>query len=245
MNAQGVGEGDVPGELPPELLALVEDTNRVSRTAQSFHEAKHHLVYSSAKLIIIPRYVWLRAGATGDDVLSASESLVGEFVRAQIVFAEWVRGGAARMLTFPEGRRVDTAFKSVHLWLRAYQDAVCGVWRALQGERVGAYSSMRQALKDGKPLQAFLAEQLPDYELWFHQWRERRDQMKLGAAFDTILESDPPRIRGVKFKYPRRMNDTEVEEASISLDDIVDGLDMSARLSDIVRVLVDERRAEA
>ena len=139
---------------------------------------------------------------------------------------------------------MDTAFKGVYMWLRAYQDAVCGVWRALHGERVGAYSSMRRELKPGKPLQTFLDEQLPDYEPWFVRWRGRRDQMKLGVQFDTTFETDPPRILGIKFHFPTRILDTDVEEASISLDDIVDGLTISSQLTDLVRVLVDEKRAD-
>lgn len=177
-------------------------------------------------------------GATGDDVLSAAETLVQEYVRAESVFAEFV-ASEETMLVFPEARRLETAFKSVHMWLRAYQDALCGVLLVLTGENVGAYSSMNKTLKPGKPIANLLDEHLPEYATWFRDWRARRDEMKLGAHFRTVIETNPPSIRGISFAFPRRVTSTEVEEGFISLDDVIAGLNMSTQLTELVREMLE------
>ncbi len=224
---------------------MLADANRVSATRSAFHEAKHHLVYSLGRTSVVPRYVGDRADTTGDDALSAAEALVQEYLHAETAFAAFVASEDA-MLIFPEARRLETAFKSVHMWLRAYQDALCGVLLALRGEKVGAYTSMSKALKPSKPLTEFLAEQLPDYEEWFRRWRARRDEMKLGASFRTVIDTDPPRIRGLSFVFPPRATSTEVEEGFVTLDDVIAGLDMSTRLTELVRsTLESEAKAAA
>jgi hypothetical protein len=89
------------------------------------------------------------------------------------------------------------------VWLRAYQDSVYGVFLASRGDRVGRHTSMSDRLKEGKPTAVHLAEHLPDYEAWFREWRDRRNEMKIGASFRTVMDGDPPRLRGLSFEYPR------------------------------------------
>jgi hypothetical protein len=175
-------------EIPPEVqdaaeraFELFADAQRLSQAAEAFREEKHHLYYSAARADFIRRYVSDRQHTTGNDVLSAAETLVREFAVAARAFDEWVREGAPGMLSFPESRRVQTAFKSVHIWLRAYQDAVCGVLLSMRGEAVGRHTSMGDRLKPGKPIGTYLAEHLPEYAEWFSEWRDRRNDMKVGA----------------------------------------------------------------
>lgn len=221
------------------------DARRLSQAVEAFQEEKHHLFYSAARAAFIPRYVSDRQHTTGDDVRSAAESLVGEFARAVGVLNEWWRNGAEGMLVFPESRRVETAFKSVHMWLRAYQDKVCGVLLATRGDRVGAHTSMSDRIKPGRPIGEYLAEHLPEYAAWFSEWRNRRNQMKVGATFDLRVDGNPPRIRGLSFQYPPGRSASTVTEGFISLADVIAGLDMSRRLTEVVRAMVEERSAEA
>lgn len=211
---------------------------------ESFGEEKHHLLYSGARAAFMPRYVIERQHTTGDDVRSAAESLVGEFARAVGTLNEWWRNGAEGMLVFPESRRVETAFKSVHMWLRAYQDAVCGVLLATRGDRVGRHTSMSDRIKPGKPIGQYLEQHLPDYSGWFNEWRDRRNEMKVGATFDLRVEGDPPRIQGLSFQYPPGRSASTVSEGFVSLDDVIAGLDMSRRLTEVVRAAVETRAAD-
>lgn len=235
-------------ELPPEMQEAAErafelfaDANRVSHAAEAFGEEKHHLYYSAARADFIPRYVSDRQHTTGDDVRSAAEALVREYATAARVIHEWWEGGAQHMLNFPESRRVETAFKSVHMWLRAYQDAVCGVLLATRGDAVGRHTSMSDRIKPGKPIGQYLAQHLPDYAEWFVEWRDRRNEMKIGALFDLKIEGIPPRLQGLTFKYPPGRSATTVTDGFISLDDVIAGLDMSRRLTEVVRAEVEAR----
>jgi hypothetical protein len=241
----------VNAELPPEAqeaaqraFSLFADANRLSQAAQAFHEEKHHLFYSTARCDFVQRYVSERAHTTGDDVLSAAEALVSEFVRAARRLDEFVRNPEEGMIVFPESRRVETAFKSVHMWLRAYQDAVCGVLLATRGDAVGRHTSMSDRIKPGKPIGSYLAEHLPEYAEWFNEWRDRRNEMKLGASFQTVIDGDPPRLRGLSFQYPPSRSVANVTEGFIGLDDVIAGLEMSQRLTEVVRAAVEARMAE-
>lgn len=237
--------GDDPERLQEaarEAFAFSEDAQRLSQAGESFREEKHHLFYSAARNDAVPRYVSSRAFATGDDVLSAVEGLAREYALAARALEEFVRSGEG-MRTFPEWRRAETAFKSVHMWLRAYQDSACGVLLATRGDRVGAHTSMSDRLKPGKPVGAFLAERLPEYADWFRAWRDRRDQMKLGASFRSVIEGNPPRLLGFRFEYPRRQSPNDVTDGFVGLNDVIEGLEMSRRLTEVVRAEVEARRS--
>lgn len=236
------------GELPPEVQEAAErafelfaGAQRLSQAAEAFREEKHHLYYLAARADFIRRYVSDRQHTTGDDVLSAAETLVREFAVTAGVFDEWVRNGAPGMLDFPESRRVETAFKSVHIWLRAYQDAVCGVLLSMRGDAVGRHTSMSERIRPGKPIGQYLRQHLPEYAGWFSEWRDRRNEMKVGASFRLVIDGDPPRIRGLSFQYPPSRSVSTVVEGFISLNDVIAGLDMSRRLTEVVRAAVEER----
>jgi hypothetical protein len=228
-------------EAALQAFALFADANRMSDAARSFHEEKHHLFYSTGRCDFIQRYVSERQHTTGDDVLSAAEGLAGEYAQAARRLDEFVRNPEKGMLVFPESRRVETAVKSVHMWLRAYQDAVCGVLLATRGDAVGHHTSMSDRLKPGKPIGAYLAEHLPEYAAWFNDWRDRRNEMKLGTVFRTVIDGEPPRLRGLSFQYPRSRSVATVSEGFISLDDVITGLQMSQRLTEVVRAAVEAR----
>jgi hypothetical protein len=232
-------------EVARRAFALFADANRLGESGRSFHQEKHHLFYSAARSDFVPRYVSGRAHTTGDDVLSATESLVGAYARAARVLDEWVRNPEEGMLVFPEARRLETAFKSVHMWLRAYQDAVCGVLLATRGDRVGGHTSMNERLKAGKPVAAYLEEHLPDYAAWFRDWRDRRNEMKVGASFETVIDGDPPRLRGLRFNYPTRASVTAIAEGFVGLDDVIAGLEMSQHLTAVVRAAVETRASDS
>ena len=142
-------------------VPLLEDSQRLSGAAATFREAKHHLTYRLG-YSTQPFYVRERVTATGDDIHSATETLIQEYVRAEQAFAVFVAAPDG-MIEFPEARRLETAFKSVYLWLRAYQDAVLGSLLEARGERAGSYSSMNRALRPGRPIQMLLAAELPGY----------------------------------------------------------------------------------
>jgi hypothetical protein len=215
------------------------DSQRLAAAATTFREAKHHLTYSlgySAQSF----YVRERVTATGDDVQSAIETLIQEYVRAEAAFAAFVASPDG-MVEFPEARRLETAFKSIYMWLRAFQDAALGSLLETRGERAGSYSSMNRALGPGRPIQGLLAAELPGYAEWFLRFKHLRDQMKLGAAFRTVLQTEPARITGISFAFPRRLTGDEVDEGFINLDDVIVALEWSASLSDLVRTKVESR----
>ena len=59
--------------------------------------------------------------------------------------------------------------------------------------------------------------------------------MKLGAHFSLQFETGPPHVRGIAFAYPRTRAATETDAATITLEDIIRGLEMSTRLTELVR----------
>jgi hypothetical protein len=238
MNAEPPGNDQ---EVTRRALALFADANRLSEAARAFHAEKHHLLYSTGRCNFIPRYVSERQHTTGDDVLSAAEGLAAAYAGAAQRLDEFVRNPDERMLVFPESRRVETAFKNVHMWLRAYQDAVCGVLLATRGDPVGRNTSMSDRVKPGKPIGAYLAEHLPEYTGWFKNWRDRRNEMKLGASFQAVIEGEPPRLRGLSFQYPTNRSVATVSEGFIGLDDVIAGLEVSQRLTAVVRAAVEVR----
>jgi hypothetical protein len=58
------------------------ESQRLAEAAATFHEPKHHLTYSLGHSPQ-PFYVRERVGATGDDIQSAAETLIREYVRAE------------------------------------------------------------------------------------------------------------------------------------------------------------------
>jgi hypothetical protein len=125
-------------------------------------------------------------------------------------------------------RQFPTAFKSVFIFVRAYQDAVCGFLFELRGQRAGRYTSMANALKEGKPTRTFLDEKLPDYREWFSLWKTRRDKIKGGGSFGLAFDAED--TLSLIFLYPESDGMT-TEEQHIGLPDVIKGLEMSADLA--------------
>lgn len=189
----------------------------------------------------VPRYVWARMGALASDVTSAVELLAENYDAAQ----EAVRD-VRRLMRTPETagrevfdrsdvpiRRVITAFKLVYIFVRAYQDAVCGALYELSGQKAGKYTSMGDALKKPhNPVRKLLVARLPGYVEWFGPWKQMRDTMKTGANF--MLGWDGEDNLSVTFTYPVGDNAMGMADEQISLTQIVEGLEMSARLTHLV-----------
>ena len=62
--------------------------------------------------------------------------------------------------------------------------------------------------------------------------------------FNLKIEGDPPRIEGLSFQYPPGRSASTVTEGFISLNDVIVGLDMSRRLTEVVRKAVETRMAD-
>jgi hypothetical protein len=103
---------------------------------------------------------------------------------------------------------------------------------------------MSDRIKPGKPIGQYLAEHLPEYAAWFSEWRDRRNQMKVGASFDLTVDGNPPRIHGLRFQYPPGRSASTVTEGFVGIDDVIAGLDMSRCVTEIVRAAVEARMAE-
>jgi hypothetical protein len=214
----------------------VSEGLRLSAATSTFQEAKHHLGFVLAKRADVPGYVFDRVYTTGSDLESAAQVLLREHLQAEAAVERFMTSDVG-LMAFPEARQLETAFKSVFLWCSAYHDALCAGMQALRGERVGAYTSMNDALKPGKPVEQLLAERLPDYAPWFRKWRGLRNKMKLGVAFETVFDSPPTHVTAIRFRYPRRRDTVDVGDGEVSFESVFDALEMSAALSDLVREL--------
>lgn len=74
-------------------------------------------------------------------------------------------------------------YKAYFYFIRAFQDACCGVLLNLSGATPGAYSSMRKGIeKKGNPVYEKVAA-IPGYLNWFEAFKQKRDQIKLGVNF--------------------------------------------------------------
>lgn len=128
-------------------------------------------------------------------------------------------------------RRMITAFKSVYMFLRAYQDALCGFLVELDGGRAGKYTSMSSPTKPGKPIRTLLDQELDGYVSWLQQWKEDRDRMKIGAMF--AMHFDANNEMSLSFSYTAGTTLT-VERRQIRLSSVIEGLEMSERLTRFV-----------
>jgi len=98
----------------------------------------------------------------------------------------------------------------------AYQDATLGSLLETRGERAGSYSNMNRALRPGRPLEVHLATSFPVTRSGSSA-QHLRDQMKVGAAFRTVLETESARITGINFAFPRRLTDDEIDEGVVAI----------------------------
>jgi len=114
-------------------------------------------------------------------------------------------------------------------FVRAYQDAVCGFLIALEREPVGRNVSMAKRLKkkDGS-ISTLVDEKLPNYRDWLAQWKKDRDDIKAGAEFALHFDGDDN--LSISFIHPQAQGSRN-EERQIGLSTIVEGLEMSARLT--------------
>jgi hypothetical protein len=183
--------------------------------------------------------------ALGGDVKSAVEVLLSTYETAQVAVGELREAmlpeaeapgdseAAARHLFERQEvqRRAVSAFKSVFIFVRAYQDAVCGFLLALERKPVGKYVSMAKHLKkrDGS-VSMLLDEKFPSYREWFGQWKEDRDAIKAGAFFALHFDGDDN--LSLSFIHPQEQGE-RTEERRIELQTVVEGLETSARLTAI------------
>jgi hypothetical protein len=184
----------------------------------------------------VPRYLLQRMYALMLDVQCSVEVLLSTYVAAQEVVARR-RGVVGRrelsalefFQEFKPQEQFITAFKSVFFFVRAYQDAVAGVFFVLlHGAQGGVIKSMSDALKPGKPIGKLLDEKLPGYRNWFEQWREDRGKIKNGADFELRYDADDNLT--LSFLYAQEKG-TKVDADTIGLSNIVEGLEMSTRLA--------------
>lgn len=187
-------------------------------------------------------------GATAIDVITSVELLVHEYEGARRTIEETKKslGTAEAIDVFahsgPPIRRVISAFKFTYFSVRAHHDAVCGVLYELLGQRAGRYTSMSDALKkEGNPVRSFVNDRLPGYAEWLPAWKDRRDQMKIGAQFALLFDAD--NNLSIQFQYPfGEHRSANVITQAIALSDVAEGLDFSTRLNCLVHELGDGRR---
>jgi hypothetical protein len=193
---------------------------------------------------VAPRSVLWRMSALGADVRSSVEVLLSTYETAQSAVQrsrDMIGNPKAdsrelfELVDDPQ-RRFITAFKTVFVFVRAYQDALCGFLFELQGQRAGNYTSMAKALKEGGPLRDLLDEEFPGYRDWLYQWRNDRDKIKRGAQFALFFDGDDNLT--IAFTYPIGAG-MGTEEERIGLGRVIEGLEMSAHLTTVAFGQVD------
>jgi len=191
----------------------------------------------------VPRYVLWRQAALGSDIRSAVEALLETYGDAQQA-VQTIRKGATRISLDVCFERIDdptrrfiTAFKSAYIFIRAYQDAVCASLLELQGRPAGKYRSMKDCLKEGSATDCILGEALPEYAEWFRRWRADRDEIKLGARFSLHFDGED----SLSLAFVRPEGSGIAEGREIGLETIVEGLEMSARVTLTAFAQIDPR----
>jgi hypothetical protein len=182
----------------------------------------------------VPRYVQARLAALGSDVVSSVEALAADYGAAQLSLGGLrtavAEGRAHEIFLRSETprRRMITTFKSVYMFVRAYQDALCGFLIELDGKTAGKYTSMSNHTKPGKAIRTLLDQELDGYVSWFQQWKEDRDRMKIGAMF--AIGFDANNEMSLSFSYTAGTTLT-VERREIRQSSVIEGLEMSERLT--------------
>jgi hypothetical protein len=139
------------------------------------------------------------------------------------------------------------AFKGFSFSVRAYQD---GVYAALlttlrPGAAVGQRSSMKDAFGKGEnPVGSNLREDFPEYEPWFDDWRQIRNDLKLGVPMGARLESGELTLQVGRF-IPEGGGTDLRQSKEVSMADIVRALDMSSQLSEVTKRVAEAAAASA
>jgi len=191
----------------------------------------------------VPRRIGWRMGATAADVITSVELLIGEYEGARRAIEETMDSfqemapGDVVARTGPPIRRVISAFKFAYFSVRAHQDAACGVLYVLLGQQAGRYTSMSDALKkEDNPIRNLVTDRLPGYADWLRAWKDRRDQMKVGAQFALLFDAD--NNLSIQFEYPcGESHRMDVITQAITLSDVAEGLEFSTRLNGLVHEL--------
>jgi hypothetical protein len=139
-----------------------------------------------------------------------------------------------------DGRDATSAFtvgfKALYFFIRAHQDALCGLTMLLLHPLTanpGQYRMGEHLKRDG-PVTRFIRQSAPGYEEWFPRWRDARNEVKKGVNFSTYGSWNELGIRfstfipeggGIKIDCSR----------GGGLSDIVEALDMSSRLHSALR----------
>ena len=75
------------------------------------------------------------------------------------------------------------AVKAMYYFVRALQDAVYAALLEATGHRAGTYSSMQDCAKKAtNPIRPLIERALPGYFAWFTDFRDIRNDMKLGVS---------------------------------------------------------------
>jgi len=74
-------------------------------------------------------------------------------------------------------------YKAMFYFVRAYQDAVARAFRLVYGQDWGKFTSMHDILKNkDQPPGSELVSKLPQYADWFYEFRNKRNEIKLGVS---------------------------------------------------------------
>lgn len=221
-------------------------TVSLSRAATELRDAKHRLDGVLVGQGLAREPIRAQVGELGADTVICAAILSEAFAERQ---ADWMKmeespGSTIAMLNFggpteadPAGRLV-VIMKSFYFFLRAYQDAMYAVlFEVVCRSRVGDARMQKAVEKADNPVGKVLRERSPEYLPWFQEFREQRNKIKSGVNFGTL---GPAEDLGISFNMVDEAGGLTINFMGtvVRVADIVRGLEMSARLTDMTVGLV-------
>jgi hypothetical protein len=133
--------------------------------------------------------------------------------------------------------KVTVSFKSLFLFLRAYQDALYALlFELLTGKRAGNARMQAAVDKASNPVGELVRATVPEYLEWFGRWRSLRNDIKTGTNFGLV---GPSSDIGVSFNTVFGASGVGVsfhESSIVRLADAAQAVHASRRLTQAARV---------
>ena len=216
-----------------QLKKTIETLQGSLSNRTSFNNLQRHKVTSSGYDIVYFSSIFMDVHKKAERSWSNDEKLMNEL--GPLEFSK-IRIETRRSYQ----NELGTVYKAIFYFIRAYQDALYGTIRELDGEPAGKYTTIQECLsKKGKQYRDKIDKAIPRYFDWFISWREKRNKIKSGISCSLGKQSDQLGIM---------LNDVDGEKNAIrsdmkslvTLEDVIEAVKMSYELAKYVNSIAAE-----
>jgi hypothetical protein len=180
----------------------------------------------------MPHSLRMKTHEAAENVLATVD--VACFLRDRVVELWLARsnedGIPGMMDRWVAGNHLALGFKMLFIWVRAYQDFMYRCLMFSLGNPPGQ-GSMNKASTAGNPVNGLLQQEMPNFLPWFEGWRDMRNALKDGAAFEMLINPSGE-LTLIPIRY---LNDGSTsfgpQSATLGVRDMVRALEMSTAIT--------------